>query len=174
MPLRARRRSLIGTAAIIALATLGACGDAAAPATPIDTAEDAAPDTAAQSDAVLDDTVAASADTLTGGDIAPDTQAGADTVADVEPTWFGGVRQFMADYCVACHSSGDKDFRSYDSAVAKRAPIRCGVAPSTQPGCGAWPPPNQFPVGDGPKPSDSERQMIVDWVDAGTPEGIAP
>ncbi|MFT7579013.1 MAG: hypothetical protein ACI9MR_000675 [Myxococcota bacterium] len=116
-------------------------------------------------------------DTASVDDTAPDSSA--DTSVDTAdtstgPTWHGEIRQFMVTYCVECHDSGSKDFRSLASVIAKKSPVRCGTAPTMQPGCGSWPPPNQFPVGNGPKPSVDERQMLVDWIDAGTPEGEAP
>jgi hypothetical protein len=57
--------------------------------------------------------------------------------------------------------------------VAFDAPvIRCGVAVSWDP---SWncdtqgPQPKQFPIGNGPKPSDADRARVVAWLSAGAP-----
>jgi hypothetical protein len=49
------------------------------------------------------------------------------------------------------------------------AAIRCGVSPVLLPNCEGQPSPGQFPVGGGPKPSDMEREALVQWIDAGLP-----
>lgn len=106
----------------------------------------------------------------------PDTQPGdqgaagsADGGSNAVRTWSDGVEAFFAAYCVECHTTSPKDFRVHADVAAASAAIRCGVAPTAQSGCGPWPPARQFPVGSGPKPSDEERQLIVDWIDAGAP-----
>jgi hypothetical protein len=35
--------------------------------------------------------------------------------------------------------------------------------------CPSFPPAGQFPVGGGAKPSDSDREKLVNWIEAGTP-----
>jgi hypothetical protein len=95
-------------------------------------------------------------------------------------TWCGWANGFFNAYCDACHvpgASGDPagaqlDFTRYAMVQAKQAEIRCGVANSQDPAwaCAAFPPPAQFPVGTGPKPSAAERGRLVAWIDAGAPQ----
>lgn len=94
----------------------------------------------------------------------------ADAVEPLTPTWAVPVEGFFASYCVECHSSSPKDFGSRDDVAAWSAKIRCGVSPEVESGCGSWPPPAQFPVGSGPKPTDDERRAVVEWIDLGMPE----
>lgn len=105
-----------------------------------------------------------------GSDSAADSATGFDCSSD--PTvWDCDVQTFFADYCVECHDASPRDFREYDDVVTDAVNTRCGVAPSTNApvDCATWPPPEQFPIGSGPKPSTEDRQMIVDWIDAGMP-----
>jgi len=75
----------------------------------------------------------------------------------------------MASYCVECHGAGDalRDYTTLTDVTAEQAEIRCGVAPTTAPGCGPSPAPKQFPIGSGAKPTDDERAQLVAWIDAG-------
>lgn len=114
-------------------------------------------DTQPQDSGMPDTGTTSGTDTGTSGDVAP------------EVTWDTTMEAFFATYCVGCHSASPKDFTVLDEVKDWADPIRCGVAPSPQEGCGSWPPPKQFPVGDGPKPTDAERQVLVDWIDAGMP-----
>ena len=97
----------------------------------------------------------------------------------VQDTWTNFASDFMTTYCVNCHDGmtprPTTDFSIYQtvSLATRLVNIKCGTAPQANPanGCGAGtPPPEQFPVGGGPFPSDEERQTIVDWIDAGMPE----
>lgn len=90
-------------------------------------------------------------------------------------TWANFAQTAFSTYCVECHNPNDP-LRDYDKLadVMKDAPlIRCGVAATMQPGCGATPVPKQFPINDmagtNPKPSDVTRARIVAWIDAGMP-----
>ena len=102
------------------------------------------------------------------------------------PTWDGWTEEFMRDYCVQCHNpsapcSGSgchptngvlPDFRLEATVVGFAPMIRCGVAVQQDPAwqCGATAT-EQFPVNEGnnPIPTDDERNLIVEWVDAGCP-----
>jgi hypothetical protein len=93
--------------------------------------------------------------------------------ATTSDTWDDYAKGFFAKYCVACHGTSDptgRDFEQFMIVKQNAAAIRCGVAPMQESGCGASPAPKQFPIGDGPKPSDAERDRIVAWIDAGTPQ----
>lgn len=89
-------------------------------------------------------------------------------------TWTSDAQTFFASYCVSCHKPGgqaqQQDFSQYDQVVANAATIRCGVASTMQSGCGSVPAPKQFPIGNGPKPSDAARDALVAWIDAGLPK----
>jgi hypothetical protein len=88
-------------------------------------------------------------------------------------TWNSGASAFFTKYCVPCHHPGgsaqQQDFSQLAQVMANSANIRCGVATTQQSGCGAVPAPRQFPIGNGPKPTDLEREAIVAWIDAGLP-----
>ena len=105
-----------------------------------------------------------------GGDDDDDSAAAGDDddSTDAADTWEGYAAAWFDTYCVSCHDGdNDKDFREYDSVVQWAELSRCGVAPTMQDGCGAWPPAGQFPVGSGPVPDDDERARLVAWIDAG-------
>jgi hypothetical protein len=95
------------------------------------------------------------------------TDAGTD--APAADTWMTFAEGFFATYCTECHSGGTRDYRTIDDVMRDTATIRCGVSPDALSGCGSFPPPSQFPVGTGPRPSDEERQRLVAWIDAGLP-----
>jgi hypothetical protein len=99
--------------------------------------------------------------------------------------WTGWVGDFVHDYCVQCHNpaapcSGSgchpsagplPDFRLHDAVVSFAPQIRCGIAVDQDPAwsCGTITP-KQFPVemGGNPLPTDAQRALIVEWIDAGT------
>ena len=94
--------------------------------------------------------------------------------ASNQDTWENYARNFFATYCTSCHGPQDPTARDYNiqANVAKdRAAMRCGVASTQDPAwnCGPSPVARQFPIGNGPKPSDAERARIVAWIDAGDP-----
>jgi hypothetical protein len=104
-------------------------------------------------------------------DSAPSDAAGASDGGD---TWDSWAQGFFATYCVSCHSASDstgRDFRSKSIVVANRLVIRCGVATVQDPGwaCAPSPVARQFPIGNGPKPTDAERARVVAWITAGCP-----
>jgi hypothetical protein len=93
-------------------------------------------------------------------------------------TWDGFARPFVERYCVSCHNDDKagvaaRDYHMLAVVMKEKAEIACGVAPSmdtwTQLGCKGFPPPRQFPVGNGPKPTDDERARMVKWIQAGAP-----
>lgn len=98
--------------------------------------------------------------------------AGRDAGADAAPpdTWTNYGQGFFGTYCVECHDVTPRDFRSLEDVRANGDTIRCGVSDVALDGCDTWPPPRQFPIGDGPFPSDEERARIAAWIAAGAPE----
>jgi hypothetical protein len=91
-------------------------------------------------------------------------------------TWTNYADAFFMTYCDSCHDGKmpgiAQNFNEYSQVKPLVAEMRCGVAPTLQSGCSAtaFPPPTQFPIGDGPKPTDAERLRFVAWVNAGAPE----
>jgi hypothetical protein len=112
---------------------------------------------------------------------APDSGGGDDSGADSAvvdsggsgDTWTSWAKGFFAQYCTSCHGpsgSATPDFSVLANVVNDSAKIRCGVASTLQSGCGSSPyPPKQFPIGNGPKPTDAERARVVAWIEAGLP-----
>jgi hypothetical protein len=112
-----------------------------------------------------------------GRDGAADTGSTADGPGAAAPTWDSFAKGFFTTYCVSCHNDdnrGDatRDYHVLANVVREKAIIACGVSKAGAPrrtGCGASPAAAQFPVGSGPKPTDAERDRIVQWIDSGTP-----
>ena len=146
------RRALIG------LLVLVGCGD-----------DVATPDAAAGRDA-------SSADAALASDAAPE-DAGVDVAADAAPldasvgdTWETYAADWLQRFCVECHGGGRRDYTTPADVMRDAGRIRCGVSPDRPlEGCGASPRARQFPVGDGPRPTDDERRRFVAWIDAGMP-----
>jgi cytochrome c553 len=113
----------------------------------------------------------ASPDGSSGGDVAALVDTG--PVAD---TWDNFAQGFFATYCVACHDDDKKgvatrDYHLLANVIKEKAEIACGVSSAaewTKRGCTA-PPARQFPIGNGAKPTDAERDRLVRWIDSGTP-----
>ncbi len=101
-------------------------------------------------------------------------------------TWDGWAGAFVRDYCVechqpsapcggsGCHATGDPalwDFHDKTQVTSRAETIRCGVAVTQDPswncsGTSA----KKFPVvGDTPFPTDEQRGIVVDWIEAGCP-----
>jgi hypothetical protein len=109
----------------------------------------------------------------TGGqDAAP---AWAPDGADTD-TWSSWALGFFSTYCVECHNAADPkglNFGVQSIVAANRDTIKCGVCVAQQPSwnCPASPPAEQFPISDSsgsnPKPSDADRDRVVDWILAG-------
>lgn len=87
-------------------------------------------------------------------------------------TWSSFASAWFATYCVECHdaSSSTRNYQAIADVKRDGDTIRCGVTPTALPECTGFPPPAQFPIGTGPKPSDAERDRLVAWLDAGQPE----
>lgn len=113
----------------------------------------------------------APSDAGTGGADAGGSDAGTGDVdaGSSGDTWDGWAQEFFASYCTECHSGGTRDYTTIEDVMRDADTIRCGASPTALEGCGSWPPPAQFPVGTGPKPSDSERERLVAWIDDGLP-----
>jgi len=117
----------------------------------------------------------AAAGTVAGSEAGGGDGSGAEADAATTPdTWANYAKSFFATYCTSCHNPQDPMGRDYDiqANVAKdEAAMRCGVASTQDPAwnCGPSPVARQFPIGNGPKPSDVERARIVAWINAGEP-----
>ncbi len=113
-------------------------------------------------------------DDATGGATGGSGDTGGDTGAGGASgdTWTSFAEAFFSDYCVSCHSpdgQASADFRDYDVVTQRLDAIRCGTAPESIDGCAGSYPPNTFPAGSGPMPTDEERWALVAWIDAGAP-----
>jgi hypothetical protein len=104
---------------------------------------------------------------------------GTDAGLDAGDTWNSYAMGFFQSYCVSCHSpgggdpnTGDKNFTQYSSVVQYSSHIRCGVARTgtLQASWSCVESAEQFPIGSGPKPSGAERDRLVAWINAGTPQ----
>jgi hypothetical protein len=102
--------------------------------------------------------------------------------------WDGWAGEFVQDYCVqchnpsascggnGCHAPGDPriaaDFDNKSDVVARAATIRCGISVAQDPSwqCGPTAP-ETFPVflGHNALPTDEQRDLMVDWFEAGCP-----
>jgi hypothetical protein len=93
--------------------------------------------------------------------------------------WDNFAKGFFTSFCVSCHNDDNsgtatRDYHMMANVVKEKVLIGCGVAKSaadaTARGCAAGSPrPKQFPVGNGAKPTDPERDRLLRWIDAGTP-----
>jgi hypothetical protein len=80
-------------------------------------------------------------------------------------------------FCVSCHNDDNagvatRDYHLLANVTKEKAAIACGVSPPatfTQRGCMGAPAARQFPVGNGPKPTDAQRDRLVRWIDSGAP-----
>jgi hypothetical protein len=113
-------------------------------------------------------------DSGSGGSADSASDGGADSASDGGDTWDSWAQGFFATYCVSCHAASDstgRDFRSKAIVVSNKLEIRCGVSAMQDPSwaCAASLPPRQFPIGNGPKPTDAERERAVAWITAGCP-----
>lgn len=126
------------------------------------------------------------ASTSDGGDAGPAPPVPLPDPGDGGVEWNGWAGDFVRAYCVQCHNpaapcsgsgchptNGDlPDFRLRDTVVSFAPTMRCGVAVAQDPAwnCGATRS-EQFPVeqGGNPLPTDDQRALFVEWVDAGCP-----
>jgi hypothetical protein len=85
------------------------------------------------------------------------------------------AQQFFLTYCTSCHGTNTadtrRDYTQYSQVLRDAMTIACGVAPVSMPvaNCPTFPPAGQFPIGTGPKPTDVERERIVQWIQNGLP-----
>ncbi len=91
-------------------------------------------------------------------------------------TWNSWALNFFSTYCVECHDASDPkglNFGVQSIVAANKNLIECGVSVAQQPSwnCPAGLPAKQFPISDSsgsnPKPSDADRDRVVDWILAG-------
>ena len=87
------------------------------------------------------------------------------------------ARGSFSTYCGSCHNDDGmgvaaRDYHLLANVVKEKVKLACGVSKSATnraahacAGTGA----GQFPVGAGPKPSDPDRERLVNWIEAGTP-----
>jgi hypothetical protein len=85
----------------------------------------------------------------------------------------------MTKYCVACHNDDMagvswRNDRMPSAVSTEILFIACGLANSETVrnlrGCPASAPlARQLPVGDGPKPTDDERDRFLRWIDTNMP-----
>jgi hypothetical protein len=87
-------------------------------------------------------------------------------------TYASFAKGFFDKYCVGCHDSSDpnRDYSSMTDITRDHAEIACGVATTKLAGCASFPPPEKFPIGTGPKPTNAERDQLVAWIAAGLPQ----
>jgi hypothetical protein len=120
----------------------------------------------------------ASGGMTSGGAASAGTTSGGSGGGDTWSNW--ASPNFFQLYCIGCHTpggegdpSGGLDFSTYQDVSTNAALIRCGVAVSQDPSwnCGQDSiVAEQFPIGDGAKPTSTERTRLVAWIDAGLPE----
>lgn len=101
-------------------------------------------------------------------------------------TWDAWAGAFVRDYCVechqpaapcggnGCHAAGEPalfDFHDPSAVVARASVIQCGIAAQQDPSWGCTVAPKTFPLENGgnPLPTDEQRAVVVDWIDAGCP-----
>ena len=110
-------------------------------------------------------------DTTGGASTGSDSGSGSTGAAGV--TWSNFAEGFFESYCWECHGAGDpqRDYTTIAGIMVESNTIRCGTAPvgAMLMGCAGEPPESQFPVGQA-TPTDDERAMLVEWIDAGLPE----
>jgi hypothetical protein len=105
----------------------------------------------------------------------PDGSASGDDGGGSGDTWQSWAQGFFAMYCVSCHNSTDttgRDFSKQAIVVLNAPVIRCGVAVTQEASWNCDPQgaqAKQFPIGNGPKPTDAERNRVVAWLSAGAP-----
>lgn len=166
------RSSALRLPSALLILGLAACGAESSPGTDAGAAAladagsspDAEPDAGETADAGVPDTGAF--------DAGMEPDAGVADSGVPADTWESFARDFADTYCVDCHGAGNRmrDYTGYADLFRDRDRVRCGVSPSRAAGCGRTPAPRQFPVGNGPKPSDAERSRLVEWIEAGAIE----
>ena len=110
----------------------------------------------------------------TGGTLDASTVSTCAEAGTIPDTWASYAGAFFQTYCTECHDAQDPTGRNFNiqaNVEAEKLTIRCGVAVTQDPAwqCASAPIAKQFPIGNGPKPCDAERDRIVAWVTAGAP-----
>src|SRR5579872_4875066 len=92
--------------------------------------------------------------------------------ASAQPTYSKDVSRIMQAKCQMCHRPGDIapfPLLTYDDAVSQLRAIRVNVDAGIMP---PWKPiPGHGDFKYNLSLTDDERQTILDWVDAGAPQG---
>lgn len=106
------------------------------------------------------------------GGAAGSAAGGASADAGTGDTYASFAKGFFDKYCVGCHDSSNpnRDYSRMTDITRDHAEIACGVATTKLTGCASFPPPKQFPIGTGAKPSNAERDQLVAWIEAGLPQ----
>ena len=104
-------------------------------------------------------------------DLSGDAGTASDMASAAGPTYASFAQTFFTKYCVSCHpsSSSTRDFTQYAVIKTNAHDIACGVSPTALAGCSGNPAPSQFPIGNGPAPTDDERKELVAWIQSGLP-----
>src|SRR5258708_5889189 len=92
--------------------------------------------------------------------------------ATAQPTYSREVSRIMQQKCQMCHRPNDIapfPLMSYDDAQSQgraiRAAVASGIMPPWKPVRGHGQFKNDFSL------TDDQKQMLLDWIDAGMPEG---
>ncbi len=101
---------------------------------------------------------------------APAGASGAAGASMAGDTWSTFAQTWFSSFCTECHAGGTRNYTTIDEVRRDAAKIRCGVAPTRLPECSGFPPPGQFPVGTGAKPTAEERNRLIAWIDSGLAE----
>ena len=95
-----------------------------------------------------------------------------DSLADGNVTWHKQISRIMADKCQRCHrpgQSGPFPLQTYQQVNQRKGMIRFVLENKIMPPWPAAGDPDRW-IGDRHLAS-SDRQLIIDWIDAGTPIG---
>lgn len=93
-------------------------------------------------------------------------------------TWDSFARGFFGTYCGSCHNDdnqGDvrRNYRVLTNVAREKNPIACGLTKSQADwaarGCSKSPRARQFPVGNGPRHTDADRDRVLRWIDGNAP-----
>ncbi len=93
-------------------------------------------------------------------------------------TWDNFAQDFFVSYCGPCHEEGGAGaggglYANLEDVMEDADPIACGTTLSEQyreeRGCNYGRSAGQFPAGNGPQPTEEERERLIAWIDAGMP-----
>jgi hypothetical protein len=109
---------------------------------------------------------------------APTPQSIPDPSLDGDKTWSGVIGPLVATRCAICHKQGDIapfPLETYDEVQVQAAAMQAAVSTNVMPPF----PPDQTDASGCPRlddvrrMSDQERQVLLDWLSAGLPQGTA-